>query len=267
VETAGEMESAGYGAIWISGGFRPGLSPQFERLLAATTKIKIASGIINTWFTPAVDLARAVAELEETHPGRFLLGLGVSHAPLIESGGQKYERPLEQMVGFLEELDRAEPTVGAERRVLAALGRRMLAVAAERSLDAHPYFVPIEHTVVAREVLGAGPLLAPEVAVVLETQPSVARDAARAYMTGYLTLPNYVNNLRRLGYSEDDVVDGGSDRLVDALVPWGSTARVATRLREHLDAGADHVCAQIVGAGEAFPTQHYLELAGQLGLS
>jgi len=143
----------------------------------------------------------------------------------------------------------------------------MLSVAAQRSLGAHPYFVPVEHTSFAREVLGTGPLLAPEVAVVLETDPSVARESARAYTTGYLTLPNYVNNLRRLGYSEDDVAGGGSDRLVDAVIPWGSPSSVARRLREHLDAGADHVCVQIVGAGDGFPTAGYQELAVQLGLS
>jgi len=265
-EAASLMESAGYGAIWSSGGFRPGLSPQFEPLLAATSEITVASGIINTWFTPAADLARAVAALEDAHPRRFLLGLGVSHAPLVEGGGLSYERPLEQMVGFLQELDGAVPSVPADRRVLAALGRKMLHVAAEHSLGAHPYFVPIEHTVFAREVLGTGPLLAPEVAVVLDNQPSTARESARAYMSLYLTLPNYVNNLRRLGYSEDDVTGGGSDRLVDAIVPWGSTASVADRVREHLDAGADHVCVQIVGAGEAFPAEGYKELAVQLGL-
>jgi probable F420-dependent oxidoreductase len=265
-EAATEMESAGFGAIWGSGGFQPGLSPHFERLLAATTRITVASGIVNTWFTPAADLALAVAGLEDTYPGRFLLGLGVSHAPLIDNSGHTYERPLENMVGFLEELDRAEPSVPPDRRVLAALGRKMLRVAAERSLGAHPYFVPVEHTVFAREVLGPGPLLAPEVAVVLETQSSTARESARAYMSLYLTLPNYVNNLRRLGYSEEDVTDGGSDRLVDAVVPWGSAASVANRLREHLDAGADHVCVQIVGAGEAFPADRYRELAAQLGL-
>jgi probable F420-dependent oxidoreductase len=267
VEAAGEIEAAGYGAIWVSGGFQPGLSPRFEQLLAATNEIKIASGIINTWFTPAAELATAVADLESKHPGRFLLGLGVSHAPLIDSGEHKYERPLEQMVGFLEELDRADPSVPADRRVLAALGRRMLGVAAEQSLGAHPYFVPVEHTVFAREVLGAGPLLAPEVAVVLETEAVAARESARAYMSLYLTLPNYVNNLRRLGYSEDDVAGGGSDRIVDAVVPWGLPAIVAARVRAHLDAGADHVCVQIVGAGTTFPVEKYRELAGELGLS
>jgi probable F420-dependent oxidoreductase len=265
-EAAVEMEAAGYGAIWMSGGFQPGLSPRFEQLLAATSKIKVASGIINTWFTPAAELATGVSELESTYPGRFLLGLGVSHAPLIDSGGQKYERPLEQMVGFLEELDHSDPSVPADRRVLAALGRRMLGVAAERSLGAHPYFVPVEHTAFAREMLGAGPLLAPEVAIVLEPEAAAARESARAYMSLYLSLPNYVNNLRRLGYSEDDVAGGGSDRIVDAVVPWGSPAIVADRIRAHLDAGADHVCVQIVGAGTTFPVAKYKELAGELGL-
>jgi probable F420-dependent oxidoreductase len=266
-EAAQDMEDAGYGAIWLSGGFRPGLSERYGRLLAASENLKVASGIINTWFTPAAELAAAVGELEERFPGRFLLGLGVSHAPVIEGSGQRYERPVEQMVGFLDELDRAEPTVPADRRALAALGRRMLRISAERSLGAHPYFVPVEHTTFAREVLGQGPLLAPEVAVVLESDGSAARDAGRGYMAGYLGLPNYVNNLLRLGYSEEDVTGGASDRLVDAVVPWGSVDRVAGRIREHLDAGADHVCVQIVGAGQEFPAERYRELAAQLGLS
>jgi probable F420-dependent oxidoreductase len=265
-EAARELELAGYGAIWSSGGFRPGLSPVFEALLAATDKIKVASGIINTWFTPAPELASAVAALEETHPDRFLLGLGVSHAPLVEGGGHSYERPLENMGGFLDALDEADPSVPPDRRVLAALGRRMLSVAAARSLGAHPYFVPIEHTVFAREVLGPGPLLAPEVAVVLDTRPSTARALARAYMQLYLALPNYLNNLERLGCGAGDLTDGGSDRLVDAVVPWGSTASVADRLREHLFAGADHVCVQIVGGGDSFPADGYRELAAELGL-
>ncbi len=264
---AQDMEDAGYGAIWVSGGFRPGVSRRFERLLAASETLIVASGIINTWFTPAAELASAVAALEEQFPGRFLLGLGASHAPVIDGSGYQYERPVEQVVGFLDELDAAEPSVPADRRVLAALGPRMLRLSAERSLGAHPYFVPVEHTAFAREVLGQGPLLAPEVAVVLETDASAARDAARGYMNGYLGLPNYVNNLRRLGYGDDDFAGGASDRLVDAVVPWGSAAGVADRIREHLDAGADHVCVQIVGAGEAFPSERYQELAGALAVT
>ncbi|HKH88182.1 MAG TPA: TIGR03620 family F420-dependent LLM class oxidoreductase [Acidimicrobiales bacterium] len=267
VEAAQDIEDAGYGAIWLSGGFRPGLSKRFERLLASSESLIVASGIINTWFTPAAELASAVAGLEERFPGRFLLGLGVSHAPVIDGSGFRYERPVEQMVGFLDGLDGAEPSVPADRRALAALGRRMLRISAERSLGAHPYFVPVEHTTFAREVLGQGPLLAPEVAVVLESDASAARDAARAYMSGYLGLPNYANNLRRLGYAEEDVSGGASDRLVDDVVPWGPVARVADRIREHLDAGADHVCVQIVGADQGFPAERYRELAGELGLA
>ncbi|MGO8877763.1 MAG: LLM class F420-dependent oxidoreductase [Acidimicrobiales bacterium] len=266
-ESAAELEELGYGAIWLSGGFKPGLSGRFERLLGATTRAKVASGIINTWLTPAVELATATQELEMQFPGRFLLGLGVSHAPLIESAGRSYERPFSQVVGFLDELDAARPTVPKDRRILAALGRRMLGLAAERSLGAHPYFVTVEHTVLARQVLGEGPLLAPEVAVVLSTEAAEARQIARGYMAGYLTLPNYVNNLRRTGWTEADVSDGGSDRLLDALVPWGSAETVAGRLREHRAAGADHVCVQVIGADGTFPLGGYRQLASALGLS
>ncbi|MGA8681478.1 MAG: LLM class F420-dependent oxidoreductase [Acidimicrobiales bacterium] len=265
--SAAEMEELGYGTMWLSGGFNPGVSGRFERLLAATARATVASGIINTWFTPAAEIASATHELEERFPGRFLLGLGVSHAALVEGSGRSYERPLTQMVGFLDELDAARPTVPKDRRILAALGRRMLGMAAARSLGAHPYFVTVEHTVVAREVLGVGPLLAPEVAVVLATDAAAARESARGYMAGYLTLPNYVNNLRNLGWTEEDVTEGGSDRLVDSLVPWGSTQAVARRLHEHRDAGADHVCVQIVGPQGEFPVDSYRELAGELGLS
>jgi len=266
-ESAAELEELGYGAIWLSGGFNPGVSSRFERLLEATTRATVASGIINTWFTPASELAVATDELEQRFPGRFLLGLGVSHAPLVEASGRSYERPLSQMIEFLDELDAARPTVPKDRRILAALGRRMLGVAAERSLGAHPYFVTIEHTVVAREILGQGPLLAPEVAVVLHTDVTAARELARGYMAMYLSLSNYVNNLRNLGWTEADLTGGGSDRLVDALIPWGSPEAVARRLGEHRDAGADHVCVQVIGGDRQFPAGSYRELAGALGLS
>jgi probable F420-dependent oxidoreductase len=266
-EFAGELEELGYGTIWLSGGFKPGLSSRFERLLAATTHTTVASGIINTWFTPAAELAEAVRSLDGRFSGRFLLGLGVSHAVLIEREGRSYERPFSQMVGFLDQLDAASPTVPKERRVLAALGRRMLGVAASRSLGAHPYFVTTEHTVFARSVLGEGPLLAPEVAVVMSADASAARELARGYMVGYLSLPNYVNNLRNTGWAEEDVTGGGSDRLVDALIPWGRAEAVAARLRQHREAGADHVCVQVISGDGTFPLAAYRELAGGLGLS
>jgi probable F420-dependent oxidoreductase len=255
-----ELEALGYGALWSSGGFEPGLSPRFADELAATSHMVVASGIVSIWATTPAELAPAVAGLEERFPGRFLLGLGASHAPLAAD----YHRPYSKMVEFLDHLDAADPPVPAPRRVLAALGPRMLALAAERAAGAHPYFVPVEHTAAARGILGPGPLLAPEVTVVLEPDADLARAAARTFTTGYLAMPNYANNLRSLGYGDEDLAGGGSDRLVDAVVAWGDAGRVAARVREHLDAGADHVCVQVVGGGDGFPLDDYRSLAGLL---
>jgi probable F420-dependent oxidoreductase len=260
VNTGAELEAMGYGALWSSGGYEPGLSPRFGRLLAATAALVVASGIVSIWETSPEAIAGAVADLDAAHPGRFLLGLGASHAALAEG----YERPYAHMVGYLDALDAAEPTVPADRRVLAALGPRMLELAAERAAGAHPYFVPVEHTAMARQVMGDGPLLAPEVTVVLEPDPATARQLARSFTTGYLGLPNYANNLRRFGFGDDDLAGGGSDRLVDAVVAWGDVETVAARLREHRAAGADHVCLQVVGGGNGFPLQAYRSLASAL---
>ena len=258
VDTAAELESLGYRALWSSGGFQPGLASRFERLLASTQQLVVASGIVSIWLTPAPELAGAVAVLEAEHPGRFLLGLGASHGPIVPN----YDRPFSHMVQYLDELDAATPGVPPGRRVLAALGDRMLALAARRSVGAHPYFVPPEHTARAREVLGEGPLLAPEVTVVVERDPTTARELARGFTTGYLALPNYANNLRRLGFSEDDIAGGGSDRLVDAVVCWGDVETAAGRVARHFEAGADHVCLQVVtGSSDEFPIAQYRELA------
>jgi len=255
-----ELEALGYGALWSSGGFEPGLSPRFAEELAATHHMAVASGIVSIWATTPAELAPAVAELEERFPGRFVLGLGASHAPLVAD----YHRPYSKMVEFLDQLDAVEPPVPAPRRVLAALGPRMLTLAAERAAGAHPYFVPVEHTAAARGILGPGPLLAPEVTVLLESDADRARAAARTFTTGYLAMPNYANNLRSLGYGDEDLTGGGSDRLVDAVVAWGDAGRVAARVREHLEAGADHVCVQVVGGGDGFPLEGYRSLAGLL---
>ena len=174
-DTGAELEAMGYGALWSSGGYEPGLSPRFGRLLEATAALVVASGIVSIWATTPEEIAEAVADVEAKHPGRFLLGLGASHAALAEG----YERPYAHMVAFLDALDAAEPTVPADRRVLAALGPRMLELAAERSAGAHPYFVPVEHTAMARRVMGEGPLLAPELTVVLEPDPTTARQAGQ----------------------------------------------------------------------------------------
>jgi probable F420-dependent oxidoreductase len=264
-EVAAELEELGFGAIWVSGGQQPGLSVRFRKLLDGTSRIVVATGILNIWLTGADEIARAVAELEAAHPDRFLLGLGVSHAPLVERGGHTYTRPYSRMRAWLEDLDRSEPTVPADRRVLAALGPKMLTLAAERSAGAHPYFVPVEHTDVARRLLGEGPVLAPEQAVVLEADPERARRIARAHTEGYLAMPNYTGNLRSLGFGDDDLRGGGSDRLVDAVVAWGDDEAVLRRVREHHQAGADHVCVQVLTeTPDTFPRAEYRRLAEAL---
>ena len=189
--------------------------------------------------------------LADDSGGRFLLGIGVSHAPMVEGMlAQSWDKPYTTMQKYLDGLDGAFTVSPAPAedppRVLAALGPKMLRLAAERAWGAHTYFVPVEHTPVAREALGDGPMLLVEQGVVLSTDPEVARDAARKHMAMYLTLPNYVNNLRRLGWGDDDFGDGGSDALVDALVAWGEPEAVAARVQAQLDAGADHVCLQVL---------------------
>jgi probable F420-dependent oxidoreductase len=262
---AGEMESLGYGALWSSGGLDAGFPDRFGRLLAATDHLPVASGIISIWHATPAQVAEGAAALEVAHPGRFLLGLGTSHAPLVESLGSEYSRPYSRMLGYLDELDDRGPVVGPDRRVLAALGPRMLTLAAERSAGAHPYFVPVEHVARARDLLGPGPLLAPELAVVLEADPTAARTTARGYTEGYLRLPNYANNLRTLGFTDDDLGGAGSDRLVDSIVSWGDAAAIADRVRSFRDAGADHVCIQVVAdRTQGFPFDAYRALGPAL---
>ena len=260
VDVPSVLESLGFGTLWSSGGFEPGLSPHFERLLASTRQVHVASGIVSIWATTPDDLAPAVAALEASYPGRFVLGLGASHSVLTGD----YDQPYSKMVAFLDGLDSAVQPVPTERRVLAALRPRMLELAATRAAGAHPYFVPVEHTAKAREVIGPMALLAPEVAVVLETDPDTARHLARRYASIYLDLPNYTQNLRDFGFDDADIVGGGSDRLIDAVIPWGDTATVALRVRGHLDAGADHVCVQVIADHQHFPLEQYRELAGAL---
>jgi probable F420-dependent oxidoreductase len=260
-DVAAEMEQLGYRTMWLSARFEPGIPPIFGELLEATDQAVVATGILSVWPNEPAKVAEDAGALGE----RLLLGVGASHAPVVDAQGATYARPLTKVAEFLDGLDAATPPVPADRRVLAALGPRMLGLAAERSLGAHPYFVPIEHTVRARKILGSEPLLAPEVAVVLETDPGVARAAARSYTTGYLGLSNYTNNLIDLGWTVDDLQSGGSDRLVDALIPWGTPEAIGDRLQEHLGAGADHVCVQVVrDHGHGFPLEEYRQLASVL---
>jgi probable F420-dependent oxidoreductase len=257
---APELESFGYGALWSSGRFDAGLAPHFEKLLASTDRAAVASGIVSIWAGAPEDVGPAVTALEDRFPGRFLLGIGTSHSGAVAD----YTRPYSKMVAYLDALDALATPVPPERRVLAALGQRMLELAAARAAGAHPYFVPVEHTAWARGILGPGPLLAPEVAVVLETDPGRARQLARGYASTYLGLPNYTQNLRTFGFGDEDIDGGGSDRLIDAVIPWGDAATVAAAVRAHHEAGADHVCIQVVADRQAFPLDQYRQLATTL---
>jgi probable F420-dependent oxidoreductase len=264
-DAAAELEDRGYTRLWLSGGQGEGVSSAFADLLDATTDLQVASGIVSIWRATPHQAAEATAALEAAHPGRFLLGIGTSHAAIVEGHGERYERPYSRTVEYLQALDGEQPPVPRERRALAALGPRMLRLAAEATAGAHPYFVPADHTALARETLGSGPLLAPEVAVVLEPDADAARAVARRYMAGYLAMPNYTENLRRLGYGDDDLADGGSDRLVDVLIPWGDTATVAAGIAQHYDAGADEVAVQVLTAdADRFPRAECAELAEAL---
>ena len=248
---ARELESAGIVALWIPESL--GSKEVFAHaslLLGATERLIIATGIANIWARDPVAMANGQRALVDAYPDRFLLGLGVSHGPTIplRGGGLQYERPLERMRMYLDAMDKA-PYTGRPTdtpRVLAALGPKMLKLAAERTLGAHPYFVPVEHTTEARKELGPAPLLAVEQAVVLATDATTARETARRHMKRYLDLPNYANNLLRLGWSRTDLANGGTDALVDAIVAWGDTGAIIKRVEDHLARGADHVCLQTI---------------------
>jgi probable F420-dependent oxidoreductase len=244
---AAELEGLGYGAIFIpdAGGDVLGA---VGHLLAATRRIPFATGVLNIWMHDPAEVASRRASLVARFGPRLMLGLGSSHAPLVESVlGVPYARPYAKMTEYLDALDTADPPVPAQMRMLAALGPRMLSLARTRAAAAHPYLVPPEHTATARQALGPGLTLAPEQAVVFGADPRAARETARAFVSDYLALPNYVRNLRRLGFTDDDLQGRASDRLVDALVARGDEDAIAARVRAHHDAGADHVCIYVIG--------------------
>jgi probable F420-dependent oxidoreductase len=264
-DVAAELEELGFSGLWLSAGFGHGLPSVFAELIAATSEMTVAAGILSIWHATAGVAAQAFADLEGAHPGRFLLGLGTSHPTSLEGTGIEYQKPYSRMVDYLDDLDAGALAVPAERRILAALGPRMLKLAGERACGAHPYFVPLEHTEMARKILGTGPFLAPEQAVLLEPDPSVARDVARRHMEYYLAQPNYTNNLKRFGFDEADFAQGGSDRLVDALVAWGDLGEVAARVRAHHAAGADTVVVQVLTSEpNDFARAQYRDLAAAL---
>jgi probable F420-dependent oxidoreductase len=245
---AARLEELGAGAIWVPESVvSKEVFAHSALLLAATRRIPVASGIANIWARDAYAMQNGARTLADAFPGRFVLGLGVSHEPAVRRRGGTYEKPLAHMREYLDAMDRTK-WAGAEPahpvpRVLAALGPKMLELAAERTAGAHPYFVPVEHTALARRALGEGPLLAVEQAVAFETDPTKARELARAHMSGYLRLENYASNVRRLGWQDRDI-EGPSDDLVDAIVAWGPLERIVDRVLAHLRSGADHVCVQ-----------------------
>lgn len=260
-EAAAELEELGYTALWIPDVGGPVLD-SVENLLTATKTTTIATGILNLWMHEPADVAAAHARLSAAHGRRFLLGIGVSHAPLIDSRSPgTYRKPLAATAAFLDGLDNAEQPVAAEDRVLAALGPKMLRLAADRSRGAHPYLVTPEHTATAREKLGDGPLLLPEQTAVLSEDTAAAREIGRDWVRGYLAMPNYANNLLRSGFTEDDV-HSVSDRLVDAIVVSGNEEAILQRVNDHKAAGADHVCVQVLDSDlSALPLDQWRRLA------
>ncbi len=245
-KAAAECERLGYTALWIPdvGG---DLFASVDNLLGATTDVTIATGILNMWMHEPAETADRHGAFVEQFGDRFMVGIGVSHAPLIDMAeAGTYRKPLARMREYLDGLDAAGDPLAAENRMLAALGPKMLELARERTAGSHPYLVTPEHTASIRDALGPDRLVAPEQAVVLERDPSRARELARSHLRGYMPLPNYSNNWKRIGLTDRDIEGDGSDRLVDALVAWGDENAILRRVQEHRDAGADHVCIQVI---------------------
>jgi probable F420-dependent oxidoreductase len=256
-QPAREIEQLGYSAIWV--GATPAIPDDVRPFLDSTSTITVLSGIANVWAQDAADVAAGHAELRDTFGERFLLGVGIGHPEATA----EYKTPLTKMREYLDELDAAERPVPRDQRVVAALGPKMIELAAQRSLGTHPYFTTVDHTHFAREKVGPDGLVAPEVAVVVDPDPDTARAKAREYAALYLHLTNYTSNLLRFGFTEADLAEGGSDRLIDAVIPHGSAEAVADAVRAHLDAGADHVCLQPKGGDDL---EDYRALAAALGL-
>ncbi|UUO01199.1 LLM class F420-dependent oxidoreductase [Mycolicibacterium novocastrense] len=257
-EQAVEIEKLGYGAVWI-GGSPAGNLEYVEPILERTENLVVATGIVNVWTAPADEVADAYHRVEDAYPGRFLLGIGIGHPEHTE----EYRKPYDVLVEYLDALDAKK--VPTSRRVIAALGPKVLKLSAQRSAGAHPYLTTPQHTGEARNQLGPTVFIAPEHKVVLARDAEASREIGRQTVDFYLGLSNYLNNWKRLGFTEDDVAKPGSDRLIDALVAHGTPEAIAARLNEHLESGADHVAIQVLGGWDVLiPT--LTELAGPLGL-
>jgi probable F420-dependent oxidoreductase len=268
LDAARELDELGFGAVWIPETIGREVMANSALLLGATRNIVVATGIANLWARDPVAMNAGAQTLGAAHPGRFLLGIGVSHQQLVEGRGYAYDRPLSTMRRYLDGMDaapyRAVPAEVPPVRLLAALGPKMLRLAAERAGGAVPYLVPVEHTALARDILGPDRLLCPEQAVVLESDAERGREIARGFVAGYMRFANYVNNLRRLGFGDEDFTSV-SDRLVDALVAVGDEEAVRRRVQEHRDAGADHVAVQVLTGDQRLPLEEWRRLAGLLG--
>jgi probable F420-dependent oxidoreductase len=264
-EAAAELDELGFTALWIPDVGGPVLEA-VGHLLAATKRTVIATGILNLWMHSPTDVAASYAELTDEHGQRFLLGIGVSHAPLIDAGNPgRYRKPLAATTEFLDGLDGAQRPVPADERVLAALGPKMLALSASRARGAHPYLVTPEHTAAARATLGEGPLLLPEQSVILSDSAEEAHSIGTDWLRAYLALPNYANNLLRSGFSEDDLTQV-SDRLFDAIIAWGDEGAILRRVAEHRSAGADHVCLQVLTSDPTtYPREQWRRIAAAVG--
>jgi probable F420-dependent oxidoreductase len=265
-EFAQRVEHWGYSTLWIPEGYGRNSLVHASWLLANTDRLVVATGIANIYARDPMAMAAAQITLGEQSGGRFLLGIGVSHAVIVETTrGHRYGKPMETMRSYLQGMKSATymAPVPTERSVtvLAALGPKMLALAAAQSDGAHPYNVTPEHTAEARAILGPGKLLCPEQKVLLETDPATARRVIRQFLTSYLSLSNYCSNFLRMGFTNDDLAGGGSDRLVDALVAWGDEDIIRARLQQHLDAGADQVCINSIHPERRFePDERVLKL-------
>lgn len=263
-DAAAELEDLGYTALWIPDVGGP-LFDAVENLLGATSKAVVATGILNLWMHEPVDVAAKYQSLVSAHGERLLLGIGVSHAPLIDADNPgRYQKPLAATKEYLQALDATEQPVPVDARVLAALGPKMLNLSATRANGSHPYLVTPDFTARARESLGAGPLLLPEQTAILTTDADHARSIGTEWLRNYLGLPNYANNLLRSGFTEDDLTSV-SDRLFDAIIAWGDEAAIAARVEEHLAAGADHVCVQVLDSDpKVYPREQWRRLAPAL---
>jgi probable F420-dependent oxidoreductase len=259
-DAAAELDDLGWGTLWFPGLGGGDILADSERLLGATRRLSVAIGVASIWRHPAGEIAVGHARLQKTYARRHVLGLGVSDPAAAHAVGHPY-RPLADMGRYLDDLDQAPAPVPAAERLMAALGPRMTELAGQRTAGVHPFMVTPEYTAAARKQLGDGPLIAPYQAVVLERDPVKARAAARDFLGVFLGMDHYARSLLRQGFTEQDLAGGGSDRLIDGVVAWGDVDAIGARVRAHHQAGADHVCLHVVGAGPGMPLPQWRELA------